>query len=149
MISSSSSVISCLFSDSVLRLGVDFRRIPVKVEAVSRIVDDSGAVLLRKDTFAHDPVTVCGARLQALTTSSATIGIWKVSAITASRDIWPEGSWRAKASIPVARVLSREKLRSTFRAIPFMRNRFTGIDLIYRAGLMEEVENYLFGKPWK
>lgn len=42
--------------------------------------------------------------------------------------------------------VSREKLCSTFRAIPFMRNRFTGIDLIYRAGLMEEVENYLFGK---
>lgn len=42
--------------------------------------------------------------------------------------------------------VSREKLRSTFRAIPFMRNRFTGIDLIYRAGLMEEAENYLFGK---
>lgn len=42
--------------------------------------------------------------------------------------------------------VSREKLRSTFRAIPFMRNRFTGIDLIYRAGLMKEAENYLFGK---
>ncbi len=42
--------------------------------------------------------------------------------------------------------VSREKLRSTFRAIPFMRNRFTGIDLIYRAGLMGEVEEYLFGK---
>ncbi len=42
--------------------------------------------------------------------------------------------------------VSREKLRSTFRAIPFMRNRFTGIDLIYRAGLMDEVENHLFGK---
>lgn len=84
MISSSSSVISCLFSDSVLRRGGDFRRIPVKVEAVSRIVDDSGAVLLRKDTFAHGPVTVCGARLQARTISSATIGIWRVSAITAS-----------------------------------------------------------------
>ena len=42
--------------------------------------------------------------------------------------------------------VSREKLRSTFRAIPFMRNRFTGIDLIYRAGLMDEVEEYLFGK---
>lgn len=26
-----------------------------------------------------------------------------------------------------------------------MRNRFTGIDLIYRAGLMDEVEEYLFG----
>ena len=42
--------------------------------------------------------------------------------------------------------VSREKLRSTFRAIPYMRNRFTGIDLIYRAGLMGEVEEWLFGK---
>lgn len=42
--------------------------------------------------------------------------------------------------------VSREKLRKTFRAIPFMRDRFTGIDLIYRAGLMDEVEAYLFGK---
>lgn len=42
--------------------------------------------------------------------------------------------------------VSREKLRSTFRAIPFMRNRFTGIDLIYRAGLMDEVEEHIFGK---
>ena len=42
--------------------------------------------------------------------------------------------------------VSREKLRSTFRAIPFMMNRFTGIDLMYKAGIMEEVENYLFGK---
>lgn len=43
------------------------------------------------------------------------------------------------------------ELRETIRRqiIPFMRNRFTGIDLIYRAGLMEEAENYLFGKPWK
>ena len=46
------------------RLGGDFRRIPVKIEPVSRIVDDSGAVFLRKNAFAHDPVTVCGARLQ-------------------------------------------------------------------------------------
>ena len=42
--------------------------------------------------------------------------------------------------------VSREKLRKTFRAIPFMRDRFTGIDLIYRAGIMDEVEAYLFGK---
>ena len=42
--------------------------------------------------------------------------------------------------------VSREKLRKTFRAIPFMRDRFTCIDLIYRAGLMVEVEAYLFGK---
>lgn len=42
--------------------------------------------------------------------------------------------------------VSREKLRSTFRCIPYMRNRFTGIDLLQRAGLMDEVEEYLFGK---
>lgn len=42
--------------------------------------------------------------------------------------------------------VSHEKLRKTFRAIPFMRDRFTGIDLIYRAGLMDDVEAYLFGK---
>lgn len=41
--------------------------------------------------------------------------------------------------------VSREKLRSTFRCIPFMRDRFTGIDLIYRAGLLDEAENALFG----
>ncbi len=42
--------------------------------------------------------------------------------------------------------VSREKLRSTFRCIPFMRSRFTGIDLIYRAGLLSEAEDTLFGK---
>lgn len=41
--------------------------------------------------------------------------------------------------------VSREKLRTTFRAIPYMRNRFTNIDLIHRAGLMDEAEAYLFG----
>ena len=41
--------------------------------------------------------------------------------------------------------VSREKLRTTFRAIPYMRNRFTNIDLIHRAGLMDEAETYLFG----
>lgn len=44
--------------------------------------------------------------------------------------------------------VNREKLRSTFHCIPYMRNRFTGIDLLQRAGLMDEdeVEEYLFGK---
>ena len=41
--------------------------------------------------------------------------------------------------------VSREKLRTTFRAIPYMRNRFTNIDLIHRVGLMDEAEAYLFG----
>lgn len=30
-----------------------------------------------------------------------------------------------------------------------MRNRFTGIDLIYRCGMMDEVEKHLFGKGGK
>ncbi len=42
--------------------------------------------------------------------------------------------------------VTRERLRDTFRFIPFMRNRFTNIDLIYRCGLMEKVEDKLFGK---
>lgn len=45
--------------------------------------------------------------------------------------------------------VSSERLRSTFRCIPFMRNRFTGIDLIYRCGMMDEVEEHLFGKGGK
>lgn len=45
--------------------------------------------------------------------------------------------------------VSKTKLRDTFRCIPFMRNRFTGIDLIYRAGLSDEAENCLFGKGGK
>lgn len=45
--------------------------------------------------------------------------------------------------------VTKERLRRTFRCIPFMRNRFTGIDLIYRCGLMNEVEEHLFGKGGK
>lgn len=42
--------------------------------------------------------------------------------------------------------VSREHLRRTFSYIPFMRSRFTNIDLIYRLGLLGELEEYLFGK---
>ena len=47
--------------------------------------------------------------------------------------------------------ISRAKLRETFLAIPYMRSRFTGIDVILRAGLMERVTDYLFGPggPWE
>ncbi|MDD6253874.1 MAG: iron-containing alcohol dehydrogenase, partial [Bacteroidales bacterium] len=45
--------------------------------------------------------------------------------------------------------VSRLRLRDTFRCIPFMRNRFTGIDLIYRFGLMAKVEACLFGLDGK
>ena len=77
---------------------------------------------------------------------------------------WPELKQKiAKQIIPYAEVedslrrigapykpemigVTRERLRDTFRFIPFMRNRFTNIDLIYRCGLMDKVEEELFGK---
>lgn len=79
------------------------------------------------------------------------------------RDCWPELSRKLRSQLmPVERMqdflrragvpyepemigVSREKLRSTFRCIPFMRDRFTGMDLIFRAGLMDEAEAALFG----
>lgn len=42
--------------------------------------------------------------------------------------------------------VSRERLCRTFSYIPFMRSRFTNIDLIYRLGLLPELEERLFGK---
>ena len=41
--------------------------------------------------------------------------------------------------------ISRERLRDTFRRIPYMRSRFTNADIIYRLGIQDELENYLFG----
>ncbi len=87
--------------------------------------------------------------------------------LEAVKSNWPELRERIKAQImtydevydslkrvrapyePEMIGVSRAKLRSTFRCIPFMRNRFTGIDLIYRAGLLDEVENALFGPGGK
>ena len=40
--------------------------------------------------------------------------------------------------------VSRERLRETFRGIPYMRSRYTIIDLIQRCGLMDEVEAAIF-----
>ncbi len=42
--------------------------------------------------------------------------------------------------------VSREHLRETFRIIPFMRSRYTNVDIIARLGLQDELENVLFGK---
>lgn len=42
--------------------------------------------------------------------------------------------------------VSREHLRDTFSIIPYMRNRFTGMDIIYRLGLLPALEERLFGK---
>lgn len=41
--------------------------------------------------------------------------------------------------------VSRVRLRETFKGIPYMRSRYTIIDLIQRCDLMDEVETYLFG----
>lgn len=41
--------------------------------------------------------------------------------------------------------VSRKRLLETFRGIPYMRSRYTIIDLIQRAGLLDEVERHLFG----
>lgn len=41
--------------------------------------------------------------------------------------------------------LTRAKLMDTFKGIPFMRSRYTVIDLIYRCGLMDQVTAALFG----
>lgn len=40
--------------------------------------------------------------------------------------------------------VSRKRLRETFRGIPYMRSRYTIIDLIQRCGLMDEVEAAIF-----
>ena len=42
--------------------------------------------------------------------------------------------------------VSRERLRKTVAYIPYMRNRFTNIDVIYRLGLMDEFIGKVFGK---
>ena len=41
--------------------------------------------------------------------------------------------------------ISRERLRDTFRRIPYMRSRFTNADIIRRLGIQDELENHLFG----
>ena len=42
--------------------------------------------------------------------------------------------------------VSRERFRKTFSYIPYMRSRFTNIDVVYRLGLMPELMERLFGK---
>lgn len=42
--------------------------------------------------------------------------------------------------------VSREKLRDTLNFIPFMRSRFTGMDVLFRLGYLEEFSDRLFGK---
>ena len=42
--------------------------------------------------------------------------------------------------------VTRERFRKTVSYIPYMRNRFTNIDVIYRIGLMDEFIERMFGK---
>ncbi len=42
--------------------------------------------------------------------------------------------------------VSRERMRKTFSYIPYMRSRFTNIDVVYRLGLLPELTERLFGK---
>lgn len=42
--------------------------------------------------------------------------------------------------------VTRERLRQTFSYIPYMRSRFTNIDIIYRLGYLPELVERLFGK---
>ena len=42
--------------------------------------------------------------------------------------------------------VDRERFRRTFSYIPYMRSRFTNIDVVYRLGLMPELTERLFGK---
>ncbi len=42
--------------------------------------------------------------------------------------------------------VDRARFRKTFSYIPYMRSRFTNIDVVYRLGLMPELMEHLFGK---
>jgi glycerol-1-phosphate dehydrogenase [NAD(P)+] len=42
--------------------------------------------------------------------------------------------------------VDRARMRKTFSYIPYMRSRFTNIDVVYRLGLMPELTERLFGK---
>ena len=42
--------------------------------------------------------------------------------------------------------VTRERMRKTFSYIPYMRSRFTNIDVVYRCGFMQELTDRLFGE---
>lgn len=42
--------------------------------------------------------------------------------------------------------VDRARMKKTFSYIPYMRSRFTNIDVVYRLGLMDELTDKLFGK---
>jgi len=78
--------------------------------------------------------------------------------------VWPELKERIRAQIipfdevyaslkavgapyePEMIGVTRERFRRTFGYIPYMRSRYTNIDVLFRCGLMERIEEKLFGK---
>jgi glycerol-1-phosphate dehydrogenase [NAD(P)+] len=84
--------------------------------------------------------------------------------LEALKKAWPELSEKIRQQIiPVEQVkenlklvgapyepemigVSRERFRKTVTYIPFMRSRFTNIDVIYRLGWMDEFLERMFGK---
>jgi glycerol-1-phosphate dehydrogenase [NAD(P)+] len=84
--------------------------------------------------------------------------------LEALKAAWPELSVRIREQIiPFSQVLenlklvgapyepemigvTRERFRQTVSYIPFMRSRFTNIDVIYRLGWMDEFVEKMFGK---
>ncbi len=87
--------------------------------------------------------------------------------LTLLKSKWPELKKRIKAQIipfdevyanlkavgapyePEMIGVTRERLRTTFGYIPYMRSRITNIDIIYRCGLMDKFSERLFGKGGK
>lgn len=49
--------------------------------------------------------------------------------------------------LPAMINIDREHLRTTYRAIPYMRSRFTHADIVLRCGLLNQLEEYLFDAP--
>ena len=86
------------------------------------------------------------------------------SQLDALKKAWPELSERIRRQIiPFGQVrenlrlvgapyepemigVTRERFRQTVSYIPFMRSRFTNIDVIYRLGWMDEFVQRMFGK---
>ena len=84
--------------------------------------------------------------------------------LTALKEAWPELSERIRRQIiPFVQVrenlklvgapyepemigVTRERFRKTITYIPFMRSRFTNIDVIYRLGWLDEFIERMFGK---
>ena len=62
------------------------------------------------------------------------------------KDVYEDLKLVGAAYEPEMICVSRKHLRETFSFIPFMRSRYTNIDLIYRLGLLPELEERFFGE---